>query len=300
MASMTLVLPAPVGPVRANRSAPVEVDRPSRSRKAVNPSSSRRTGRIAGPRVAPSASARRAARRTGRRTRSSAASRSARYVGEQLVRASGRSRSGSATRSAPARAPSPGGQHDLDGVGEAARAPRRPARPRAGSSHDRAAGGRRRVVPASRRRAARRACPAACAGGGPRVSGTARTSAGVPGSARRRRSTDGVVGRLAEVELQRRAAVVQRGRAGEALGPVEVAEGDVVGGRREGGGRHPVVEDRVGAPLAAAQRAAQHHEVGGHEVDGVGAANAAVSSVAAMRRHPVGVGSAWRRRRRRP
>src|SRR5687767_11356938 len=50
MASITLDLPAPVGPVRAKRSAPSK-SISTGSRKAVKPATSRRSGRIGGLRL---------------------------------------------------------------------------------------------------------------------------------------------------------------------------------------------------------------------------------------------------------
>ena len=97
-----------------------------------------------------------------------------------------------------------------------------------------------------------------------------------------------LVGRLAEVELQRRPAVVQRRRARELLRAVQVAQRHVLGRGREGGGGDPVVEHRVGAPLAAAHRAAHDHQVGGDQVHGAGSEPFGEDPQDAE--HPVGVG----------
>ena len=71
---------------------------------------------------------------------------------------------------------------------------------------------------------------------------------------------------LAEVELQRRAAVVQRRAGRDALRPVQVAEGAVAdrGGERRGG--DGVLVDEVGRSLAAAGDGAEHEGVGGEDV----------------------------------
>ena len=106
--------------------------------------------------------------------------------------------------------------------------------------------------------------------GRPALSGTARTSAGTPGS-----EVDDVdllaLLALAEVQLQRRAAVVQGWAGGDALRAVEVAERAVPDGRRERRRGHGVLLDQVGRPLAASGRRAEDEGVGGEHVHGVGA-----------------------------
>ncbi len=72
---------------------------------------------------------------------------------------------------------------------------------------------------------------------------------------------------LAEVELQRRAAVVHLPGGRDLLAAVQVAEGDVVGVGREGGGADLVVEHGVGLALAAADEATPGGEVGDDQVD---------------------------------
>ena len=161
MASMMLVLPAPVGPTRANRSAPVEVDRRCGSRNAVKPSSSSRTGLTS----TPPPSLVDAARRTARvdRRRSSATSRSARYSAN------------SSWGVRPARLAVDGAPRVLDvarrasttstAAGNALAHLVGQARPGGLVDHE------PQVVVAGRcrrGRRARRACPAACAAGGRR------------------------------------------------------------------------------------------------------------------------------------
>ena len=59
---------------------------------------------------------------------------------------------------------------------------------------------------------------------------------------------------------------MHRHRRRERLAPVQVTERDVVGVRREDRRGHRVLEDRLGGPLAAAERAAEHRQVRHHEV----------------------------------
>ena len=175
MASMMLDLPAPVGPTRANRSAPVKSTTVG-PRKAVKPSTSSRTRPHARPRPRSSIAARRPARRTGATTRSSCGVALAEVLGEQVVRACGaggrgRPCAGGAVAVVPRR------QHHLDGVGQPRPAPRRPGPP-GRARRARPAGGRRPSPARRRRRPRRPACPAACAGAGRRSAAPAATSAG--------------------------------------------------------------------------------------------------------------------------
>ena len=227
MASITLDLPAPVGPVRANRSAP------SKSTTVRLPEGGEALELEAlrpHPRP-PGRSARRAARRRasagGRRRRLALGQ----VLGEQLV---GRA----AQAHGPGRhrpRPRPGGPTPARRRWAAAPAPPRPDPARAGSS----TATRRKASPTSLASArARRRSPAPCAAAatGGRGDGPHRRAAGRLGLD----DEDGLaVGRLAEVERPAASRRTRRGsRPRHLLGAVEVAEGDVAERRGEAPRRH--------------------------------------------------------------
>ncbi len=206
MASMIVDLPDPVGPTSATRSMLGEVDLGRLAERAEALSLEPQRSRRSLPRRRSSVQlVRRAARRTarrpaGRRRRARRGTRRTAPGVSGLVPATG-----GAARAAVART----------------RCGRRPPGRRAASRTSLGEAGACRLVddhpqPARRRRArpraaARRACRRTVRSGRPAVSGTAVTSAGAPGSAVDDVDLLGVVA-LAEVELQRRPAVVDRRR----------------------------------------------------------------------------------------
>ena len=145
----------------------------------------------------------------------------------------------------------------------AARGRRRPARPGAVLAPRRAATGRRRR-PA--RRAPRSSRPASAA-----VGRAQRHGADVGRDAGRDRDDVDLLDllALAEVELQRRPAVVQRRPGRDPLRTVEVAERAVADRRGERLGRDGVLVDEVGRPFPTARLGAEHERVGGQHVDRV-------------------------------
>ena len=246
MASSTAVLPPPVGPVRANRSTPSKSIRPvvAEGREPLQ-----LEAHAASRRRPP-----RAARRRARRSRGSstpALGRGRRRTARPGCRPS--SRVSCAVRRGARSAVRRRLDDHVDGTGEQGPDlvgqpdPELLAHPHLEERTGRR--GRRRRSPRARPacRPARPAAPARTARG---------TTSVVAGAAGRRFDHHGGLGLagLAEVELEGRTGVADGARAGDGLGAVEVAEGDVVARGREGGGADAVGLGEVGGALAAARR----------------------------------------------